>query len=189
MQFIFLFLIVFCISKSHSDVVDGMRDFYLRVGKEEAKKSIYPRYEFRHPNDLRPYNNGVSGYFIYFPNDLRLYNDSVSAYFAYLLTEDSSLFENKFPSTTVEEINHVLNILGLWVRYQRNALDRANVWGFDPFPMENINAVEEEKEMYIKQILAFEEKINQLREKRKKFYPPKKSLMSRCALLFSFSKT
>ena len=173
MQFILLFLTIFCISESQADddsvlnfnplSTSSLEDFYIRKGEQESKKSVYPRYR--------------SG------NNLGLKNDSVSAYFNYLLKEDPSLFEKKFPSTTVEEINRVLGILKSWVRYHRSTLDEVDLWGFDPFPKND--AVEEAKEMYRKHIFSFETKINQLREKRKKLYPPpKKSLMSRCALFF-----
>ena len=162
MQFMFLFLIVFCMSKSQADLESS----YLYIGPEALEKSVYPRYA-RYVEDRE---------------EMYMNNEGRSAYLHELLTKKPALFENKFPSTTVEEINHALDVLKTWVKYQRNRLDRENVWGFDFFP--KVRSLENSKRLRRKYISVFNRKIDQLREKRKSLYPPKLSVMSRCALFF-----
>ena len=169
MQFIFIILTIFFISVSQADA--NLESMYLGIAEEASKKSIYPRY---------------SG------ERYQVDNEGVSAYLHQLLSKYPILFEKEFPSSTIEEINRVLDILKSWVKYQRRELNNERLWGslhsnFLPREAREesfTDVLENSKRLRKKYISVFSKKIDKLREKRKKLYPPKLSLMNRCALFF-----
>ena len=99
----------------------------------------------------------------------------MSAYLFYLFKNNSTEFEKKFPTSTVEEINHVLSILKAWMKYLKEEGERFD-FSFSP--------VQNSERIRVENLYAFNIKIAQLMAKRKKLYQSKKSLMSRCSLFF-----
>lgn len=184
MQFVILFLTIFHISMSQATSTREMArmDFAHPAfgavdGRTLLEESIWPRHKYYTKKGsgglyTDPYADGK--------------NEDGFAYIYHLITNLPSEFDSKFPSSTVGEINDSLAVLKAWTKKLKSTLNRENVWGFDFFPVHE--ALELSKGKRRRQIFVFENKINELREKRKALSPPSKpSIMTQCLSLFQTS--
>ena len=163
-RFAILFLTIFYISMSQA--------VNHEIGKDVIERSVFPHYAL----------SSSLGGDIQKAASAWVNNEHGAEYIYMLITKKPDEFDKIFPSSSVDEINDSLEPLKAWSKYLQKELAKQNLWGFDFFPKNE--TLEASKRTHRRQIIALEEKINELREKRKTLYPPKLPLISRCALFF-----